>query len=243
VDDAVELLEWDSEHFGCKVARVREPDSPERIRTAIEVADRRGVRCLTALIDPDRTATVSSAEEAGFRCYDVRIELDRVVEPISSGTARAQRVSTADLLRLEPISRVSFSASRFYADPQFSDELASELYVKWLQRGVADDDRLLLTTPDLEGFLVCQVDRQTRLGTIELIAVANQSRGQGYGSRLVAEAEAAFASAGMTRARVVTQGCNIPAQRLYQRHGYRTCAVGLWLHRWASAEDSATNES
>jgi dTDP-4-amino-4,6-dideoxy-D-galactose acyltransferase len=233
VDDGVELLDWDSGHFGCRIARLREPGDPERIRAAIDHADRSGIRCLTALIDAGRTEAVSSAEDAGFHCYDVRVELEREVESAEEGSAGLRHASAADLRHLEPLARVSFSDSRFYADPNFPDDLVDELYVAWLRRGFEDDDRVLLTTADLAGFIVCHLDRQESLGAIELIAVAGESAGLGHGGRLVRAAEASFAGVGLARARVVTQGRNVPAQRLYQRHGYRSDAVGFWMHRWA----------
>jgi dTDP-4-amino-4,6-dideoxy-D-galactose acyltransferase len=228
----IEQLQWDSKHFGCAVARVKEPETADRIAAAVEAADRDGVRCLTALIDAGQTAALTRAEELGFRCYDVRIELDRPVATESPGEEDVHPASADDMDRLEPISRTSFTDSRFYADPNFPDELAGELYVIWLRRGLAENDRLLLTTPEREGFVLCHLDGETRQGTIELIAVAPGREGTGIGDRLVRGADLAYARAGMTLARVVTQGRNIPAQRLYQRHGYRTRGVGYWLHRW-----------
>jgi hypothetical protein len=34
--------------------------------------------------------------------------------------------------------------------------------------------------------------------------------------------------------RVVTQGRNVRAQRLYQAHGLLTRSIGLWFHRWSA---------
>lgn len=233
--EAIELLQWDSEHFGFSVARVHNPVGPERMRAAVDAAEGCGVRCLTALVDADQIETIGVAEDLGFRCYDVRVELDRQIEgPQGSPGVLGLRVATeCDLPNLEPIADRRFSISRFAADPHFPDVLVGRLYVEWLRRGLRTESRVLLVTSELEGFVVCCLERNGGLGTIELIAVAPEAEGNGFGDRLVRGAEALFADAGLKRARVVTQGRNLSAQRLYQRHGYRTAGVALWFHRWA----------
>jgi dTDP-4-amino-4,6-dideoxy-D-galactose acyltransferase len=231
-DEAIELLAWDTAHFGFPVGRVRTPERPAQIVEAVNEADQAGVRCLTALIDADHTEMIGAAESAGFRCFDVRTELER---PVRADPPRARGIRTAGeecLPELEPIARTRFSASRFYADPHFPEHLVEELYVAWLHRGL-DDDRFVLAKADCDGFVLCHVDGASRVGTIELIGVAKSAEGHGYGGQLVDAAEAAFATRDLARARVVTQGANLPAQRLYQRHGFRTSDVSLWLHRWA----------
>lgn len=228
----VERLEWDSEHFGFPVARVTCPQNPERLRRAAECADRMGVRCLTALVGTDRTDVVRAAEAVGFRCYDVRVELDR---PVGAGSAKVPQIrqaSESDLSILEPIARTRFTSSRFFADPNFPDDRAGELYVAWLRRGLIAEDRLLLTTAERDGFVVCHLADKTKVGTVDLIAVAHGAERSGRGAELIAGAEAGFEQAGLERARVITQGRNLAAQRLYQRHGYRSCGVALWFHRW-----------
>lgn len=229
METRIDLLDWDSRHFGFKIARLPEPGDPDQIREGIAAAERAGVRCLVALIKLDQTAAILAAEAGGFRSYDVRLELERAIGDAAATTIVA---TDADLPHLEKIARRSFCDSRFYADPNFADERAAEMYALWVRRGINDGERLLLTTEERAGFIVCHLDTEKRIGTIELIAVADQARGRGVGSQLAEGAEAAFSSAGMTRTRVVTQARNIAAQRLYQRHGYRSAAASLWLHRW-----------
>jgi dTDP-4-amino-4,6-dideoxy-D-galactose acyltransferase len=227
----IDLLEWDTRHFGFKIARLPEPRDAGQIREGIAAAEQAGVRCLVTLIGLAQADVIVAAEDAGFRSYDVRLELDRA--PRDGAAAEPIVATNADVSRFETIARASFSDSRFYADPNFADERAAEMYALWVRRGMDDDDRLVLTTQDRGGFIVCHCDSDRRIGTIELIAVDEQTRGRGVGSQLLEKAESAFSKAGMTRTRVVTQARNISAQRFYQRWGYRTASVSLWLHRWA----------
>lgn len=229
--DPIQPLAWDSEHFGFAVARVPEP-SAERLPAAAAAADAAGCRCLTALVPAADTAATVAAEEAGFRCYDVRVELDREVR---SGLPAegVEAVGEPALEALAPIAAASFLDSRFYADGHFPRPAVEQLYVAWLRRGFGGAGRLVLAAGERDGFVVCHLDREAGVGTVELIAVAAPARGRGRGGRLVRAAEAAFAEAGLERARVVTQGANLPAQRLYQGEGYRSRDVALWFHRWA----------
>jgi dTDP-4-amino-4,6-dideoxy-D-galactose acyltransferase len=230
---AVEHLDWDTAHFGMPIGRARKPDSPERILAAVEAADRAGLRCLTALVDAGFTGSISAAEREGFRCYDVRTELDRAVQADAAHKQGVRMADEDDMRALEPIARRRFTLSRFYADPNFPEGRVEALYAAWLRRGLSDDNRFVLTTSECDGFVVCHVDSRSRVGTIELIAVAERSEGEGRGGRLVDAAEGEFGVKGLTRFRVITQGANLAAQRLYQGRGLRTAAVGLWLHRWA----------
>jgi dTDP-4-amino-4,6-dideoxy-D-galactose acyltransferase len=232
VGGGVELLQWDTEHFGMPIGRVMAPDGPEAIVAAVETADRAGLHCITALIEAAHANMIGAAEDHGFRFFDVRTELDRQLDGEWSDDTGTHIASEEDLPILEPIARTRFLASRFYADPNFPRDRVDALYVAWLQRGLAENDRLVISTPERDGFVVCHVDSHSRVGTVELIAVAEQSEGKGRGGRLLGAAHAAFAAKGLTHARVVTQGANLAAQRLYQRHGYRTSGVALWLHRW-----------
>lgn len=235
LDEAIELLRWDSEHFGFPVARVCDPTGPTRMRAAIVAAESQGVRCLTALVEADRVDAITAAEDLGFRCYDIRMDLGRQIDG-SQGTLadHGLRLATeSDLSHLEPIARERFSATRFASDPHFQGEFVKGLYVKWLRRGHQDERRRLIVASELDGFIVCHLDGESGVGTVELIAVSAGAEGAGLGARLLRGAEALFVDAGLKRAYVVTQGRNLLAQRLYQRNGYRTESVSLWLHRWA----------
>jgi dTDP-4-amino-4,6-dideoxy-D-galactose acyltransferase len=234
-DEAIEFLQWDSEHFGLPVARVCDPSGPEQMHAAVEVADRTGVRCLTALVKADRVETITAAEDLSFRCYDIRTAFDRKIDkaPKVLADLDLRLIAEADLPHLEPIARERFSTTRFVADPHFPRDLAGSLYVEWLRRGYRDESRFVIAPNRLDGFVACHLESKRGVGVIELIAVASSSEGSGLGGRLIEGAEALFVNEGLERAHVVTQGRNLLAQKLYQSYGYRTEDISLWFHRWA----------
>jgi dTDP-4-amino-4,6-dideoxy-D-galactose acyltransferase len=233
----LEPLDWDSRFFGVPIARVL-ASGPEDVGAAREEAERSGIQCLYLLVPVDDLATCSAAENVGFRLVDVRVELGKSLNRGDAAATGVRQERSGDLPALEHLARERFEQTRFYADPRFPRDRVAELYVAWLHRGLADGSaRTVLVADDGDGFVLCHVGDGS--GTIELIAVDDDSEGRGIASTLVRGADAWFASAGMTKARVATQARNIAAQRLYQRHGYRTEAVGIWLHWWAPGKPTS----
>ena len=67
---------------------------------------------------------------------------------------------------------------------------------------------------------------------IGIIAVDNNYRGKGIGKSLMFAAENWFAGKKYNEIRVVTQGDNLPACRLYESCGYKTDNVEYFYHLW-----------
>jgi dTDP-4-amino-4,6-dideoxy-D-galactose acyltransferase len=234
---AYDSLGWDSEFFGFAIGRVESGVAPGDLAEAVAAADGDGIRCLYLLCPGDDDGLLASALNLGFRPYDVRVELDhRIGAPPVDATSRDSGVREAmayDEATLQQIVRTRMSGTRFWNDPRFPRARVADLYAAWLRRGLTTPpDRLTLVTDGAEGFIICHLDREAGVGSIELIAVAATVERRGLGGELVIAADRAFSAAGMTRATVVTQSRNIAAQRLYQRCGYRTARSDFWLHRW-----------
>jgi dTDP-4-amino-4,6-dideoxy-D-galactose acyltransferase len=226
---------WDSTFFGFSIGRiVGESQAEDDLPTSVAAADAAAVRCLYYLCPADDDGSLHAALNLGFRPYDVRIELERRLEGALQPSSSVHEARPVEAPLLERIARERLQGTRFWSDPGFEPERVADLYAAWLERGLSTaPQRRTLVVEEAAGFVICHFDSARSLGTIELIAVAVESAGKGLGGRLVAAADHAFATADCDRAVVVTQGRNIAAQRLYQRHGYRTTRVDLWLHRWA----------
>ena len=82
------------------------------------------------------------------------------------------------------------------------------------------------------GYVTCHLASPSNRGSIGLIAVSEDARGQGLGGELVFGALGWCSEHGAAEVSVVTQGANIAAQRLFQLCGFRTASLGLWFHRW-----------
>lgn len=84
----------------------------------------------------------------------------------------------------------------------------------------------------IAGYVTCHLPPNSDSGSIGLIAVSPTHQGQGLGKALITAATDWFASRGVRRVSVVTQGRNVPAQRLYARCGFIPSRLELYYHLW-----------
>jgi ribosomal protein S18 acetylase RimI-like enzyme len=232
-----EVLAWDSEFFGVRVARAAgttlSASEAWRLLSWCEV-ERVELLYFLAGLEP---ATIREAEKAGFSLMDVRVELSAATDALGSGaeSQACRLLRPGDLELLRPIAREAHHDSRFFADPRIPAGRAEELFVRWLERDAALGDQgwagVIESGGHPAGYVTAAIDAEGR-GWIRLIAVGAGARGNGLGRALVAGAGRWLADHGVPETRVVTQARNVSAQRLYQHAGFRTAAVHLWYHKW-----------
>lgn len=235
-----EYLDWDSEFFGRRIARVTLSSlDHEAMGRVMGWCQSQHIECLYLLANTRDLHTVRLAEENGFHMVDVRITLEkqlyrglklekRVVEP----AVRYYRQD--DVPALKAIARVSHHDSRFYHDPNFPDSACDALYEVWIQRSCAGYANAVLVAEFQErpvGYITCHL-RDQQKGRIGLFAVEAEVRGKRLGQKLIKESLRWFAEQGVKSVWVVTQGRNFQAQRLYQRCGFLTRSLEVWYHRW-----------
>ena len=220
-----ELLPWDSQFFGIQVARViGNRLTPEGCDQIDAFCRREQVDCLYFLGRSDDAALTCLAAARGFDLVDVRVVLNRQLKnspPLESSPYKrflTRPARPSDLPRLQAIAQVSHRESRFYFDSHFSRERCDALYRQWITRDWETPGNAILVA-DREGlpigYATCTVPSH-RVGRIGLVAVDPAARGAGVGQALVEEAISLFARQDLGEVRVVTQGRNIAAQRLYQ---------------------------
>jgi dTDP-4-amino-4,6-dideoxy-D-galactose acyltransferase len=242
-----ELLPWDSEFFGCRIARVCGNRLNESQAAAVEEWIRsERLDGLYFLADARSAETICTAENHGFRLVDIRMTLERrtVKDPplTAIGTSTSFAIHPArpqDLPSLQVIAREAHTDTRFFSDPRIPRERAENLYSTWIGlecQGRAKRVLVATSTQDkVWGYLSCHLDATTGIGQIGLAAVDKDARGQGVGTWLVRSALTWFESQEAAAVTVVTQGKNIGAQRLYQSSGFFSREVQLWYHRWFNA--------
>jgi len=225
--DRGRVLDWDSEFWGVRIAEVDGPDAEAWARA-------NAVACAYLLVAAEDAAAAHRAEEHGFRLMDVRVELD--AEAATDAPQGIRPHSDADVERLRQIARTNHADTRFYADQRFPRERCDELYDTWVRRSAEGwADALLVADADGAPAGYVSVHEREGHGSIGLIGVDPEARGRGLGAELVRGALAWCSGHGLPECRVVTQGRNVGAQRLFQRCGFRTRSVGLWFHRWFDA--------
>jgi GNAT superfamily N-acetyltransferase len=228
-------LEWDSTFFGFQIAQVADNRlDPARMEEVERWCAEHGIRCAYLLADAADPATTLLAEDHGFRVVDVRITFEHSLEDTPRPSRPLQVASRAELEPLLPLARKSFGDTRFFADPGFPRERVEELYAEWIlaSEGGPMGDVVLLAEREggTAGAITCVRGDET--GEIGLIMVDPAARGLGVGSDLVAGALEWLREAASARVEVQTQARNVGAQRLYERAGFLTSQVDIWLHRW-----------
>lgn len=239
------FLDWDSQFFGKRIARVNgNLLTPTAIATLREWCLEQQIECVYFLAESADALTVRTAEAAGFRLQDVRLTFmmqrptaaPAAPPVVDAVTLRVSRPSDIEALR--DTARHAYIHSRFYNDPHFTEEQCAALYDTWLTRSIDPHDQYADITfvADLGqtpvGYVACHLNSQTQIGTIGLVGVAEHTRGQQVGQKLVLHALLWFWEQGMQQVQVTTQGRNIAGQRLYQRCGFLTHSLFLWYHWW-----------
>lgn len=238
------FLEWDSEFFGCRIARVEAPlATKDTLESALHWAVAERIDCLYLLARSDSPETISAVEAEQFGLKDIRITYKRSATPFSGQLPAREKgifVRTfcpTDLETLSALARTAHRDTRFFSDLRFDREKAASLYEVWLRKACSEvAGRVFVGEIDgtVGGYLTCSVDSAQR-GSIGLVAVSLAHRRVGLGGRLVEAALLWFRDQRATEVSVVTQGRNVAAQRLYQAAVFHTHAVELWYHKWLSS--------
>ena len=228
-------LDWDSEFFHCRIGRLESSRLDEQvIAQALEWAQVNHIDCLYFLADPNHSQTVRLAQDNKFLPVDVRLIFGRPVPAEPGPKVSSVRFAREDdLPALRAIAAKSHSDTRFYFDRHFDRSRCDQLYETWIENSFHGFAQAVLvvergTMP--AGYVTLHKrDEEARIG---LIAVAPGHQGAGLGRLLVEQSLEWARQQAATKMKVVTQGRNVAAQRLYQRCGFLTDSFEIWYHRW-----------
>src|ERR1700751_124213 len=129
-----EYLDWDSEFFGRRIARVTAPRLTEKLIADIDAwCSAHRIECLYFLADSTDRLTTRLAQENGFLLMDVRVTLSvGTTKACGTGDGMAvgaiRRATEADIGALKAIARESHRDTRFYYDGNFSVQRCDEFY-------------------------------------------------------------------------------------------------------------------
>ncbi len=222
----MKMLPWDSEFFGQPIARADLAST--QFDDAVAGAHSSGASCLYLFVPGDQVGLVESCVRRGARLVDLRVELDRALDPDATAVGPPVRAARVDELGdLERSAEDLAHVSRFSADARFAPERVRDMYRTWLRWCSAEGVVVVPPETGPSGFVGARVvDDETH---VDLVYVAPHARGRGLAAALV---DGALHIAGAPRASVVTQCGNVAAQRLYQNLGFKTRSVQAVLHLW-----------
>ena len=236
MNDLCRQLEWDSQFFQRRIARI-EGDRLDKqsLDPALRWCKEKGIECLYFLCSPDDDNSVAVAEAAGFHLVDIRSELNwRIQATSESSPSFVRQYQESDLAMLQKIASQAYTNTRFNFDNHFPSEQVADLYKVWITTSCQNEEHKVFVASSenkIVGFITCFFDT-AEIGRIGLLGLSEEVKGRGYGRQLVQAAQQYFFSTSADEVRVVTQGRNLAAQRLYQSCGFRTYKLGLWYHKW-----------
>ena len=231
------VLEWDSKVFEIPTALItRKIHSKEQLGSLVSGLESAGIRLayyfspveLGNFIDGfggslvDRKTTFYQSSEDFYT---------RQTSDPNTAAPYDQDTATDDMISLAVQSGVS---SRFALDPFFPREKFEHLYTVWINRSVRKEiaDEVLVSRQDgkITGFVT--LVSNNGIGEIGLIAVDAAYRHKRYGQLLVQSALYWCDRKGLKGCRIVTQGDNIPACRLYSKCGFEIQKIEFVYHFW-----------
>lgn len=240
-NQSIEYLEWDSAHFGRRIARAtRNQVDMDSCKVLLNACREEAIDCLYFLADASDHTSIAALQANGFDFVDIRLTMAAHAQESPAidqkDGIRIRLGQERDLEPLLPVAGASYGISRFYVDRRFGHDNATRMFQIWLEKAFADKAGAAVVVAEQSGsavgFVVCHLHKPPGEGNIGLVGVAESARGMGCAAGMIEFAARWFAGQGVTRLNVVTQGRNIPAQRLYQRSGFVTRSVELWFHKW-----------
>lgn len=233
-----DVLDWDSEWFGVRVARLREPRlNQETLQNALSWCGDQQVDCLYFLAGLDDFETLRLAAEAGFVPVDIRVTLSQLLEPQatepSGPVANVRLFRPEDRRALKTIAGRLHTHSRFFFDVHFDRSKAKAMYERWFERCVENRHGWILVAEHESkpaAYSACEL--LGNHGRITLFGVADSAQGKGLGSTLLEATLAKLRQSLASSVSVVTQLRHLRSVQLYQKHGFRVAALQQWYHKW-----------
>jgi ribosomal protein S18 acetylase RimI-like enzyme len=257
----VDESKWDSDIFGLKYGKMKllcfRSDADKREKTyllenIVKTLSSEGYRLVIIRSPIDDVSTINALEGEGAILADVLLTFQRDTKDLPSWQAsldglRIIEANEDDEADAVNIARSVFRIDHFHSDQRLPSNMSDELYAKWTAncfRSLADVVLVAKKGSDMLGFITCKIENLTskyRYGIIDLVGVANESKGKGVGTALGAEALKWFSNR-VSSVYVGTQCGNINALRLYEKLGFKATSAEATLHLWISQETKRSSK-
>lgn len=235
----VDKLNWDSNFFGINIARFNHYTINKRLmELTLTVCKRLAIKCLYFRSNSNDKKSIELCEKHGFHLANIRVTyvLEKSKEYNKIGkNYNFRQGNKNDILWLIKVSRDAYTNSRYYFDKNFSKEICDKFYIAWVKKianSMSQKEKIFILEKSKKAVAYIGSIEVGDAVEIELIAVDSAFRGRGIGKKIVREFIRHYQKVGQRRFRVVTQGRNIAALRLYQSCGFIITEEQLDYHKW-----------
>jgi dTDP-4-amino-4,6-dideoxy-D-galactose acyltransferase len=235
----IRYLQWDSDFFGVPVASL---DGgllqSETSKIVFDWCRKEKIRCLYFLADGTDSHTLQCAYDEGFQFIDVRVKMEydlKNVQQTEASSLEIKPVTKKEKLdNILAFARMSHTDSRFFKDLNFDRIKCEKLYEEWIYRDF-EKGNVVGFYPEgennIKGYVTFTMESPD-VARIGLIAVEDQFRGQGVGTKLLRKTIVTSKELNARKLIVVTQATNTSALRLYEKAGFRISDTKIWFHKW-----------
>jgi dTDP-4-amino-4,6-dideoxy-D-galactose acyltransferase len=224
-----QLLEFDTEIFGFKVARILATKlSLEKLQEVLKRLQEQKIKLVYWLSDStDKVSQDAAIKLKGFLSDEKVTYLINLKELAASNLLIDPEIviyqENTPNKELEELALQAGSYSRFKMDPNFPKDLFFKIYRVWIKNSVNGliADRVFTIQQKNKIVGMITLGAKNNRGDIGLLAVSAEFRGRNFGVKLVKSALAYFNTSGFSSAQVVTQKANIAACSLYEKCGFQ----------------------
>ncbi len=236
-----ELMEWDTNFFGFKVARLCE-EAPEKLKQVQDICSEQDIRLLISRFSTNNVCFAHELERHGFQLMDTV-----VTYRLNLADARVANVPVPAIIRpclkseadeLAAIARAVYAShiGHFHNDPRLDRDKCTTLYAELARNSCLDENQAdIMLVAEMEGKIVGfhshKVAHPNGLRGV-ISGVSHQAQGKGIGKALI------VASANWGKSWGLEWIEEYPHVNHYRMHkmmadlGFRLCASFYTFHKW-----------
>ena len=235
------LMEWDSDFFGFNIGYVSCRRLTKNIETYIKQKSRElNIEMIQYNCNCHDQVSILTAEKNGYSFVDVRVTFELMLRKMNIKNSELDTIifrkgEEKDIRKLRKTAGEIYTLSRYYFDQKFDHEKVREFYEGWLEKGIRGeyDDYCFVLEVDQQAVAFTTVkENDDGTADIGIVGVDKNYSGRSLGTILLEKVTNELKKKNLSVLRVVTQGRNYPAQRLYQKSGFITNQMELWYHKW-----------
>jgi ribosomal protein S18 acetylase RimI-like enzyme len=259
---SLRALTWDSEQLGVPATRLEYLIADGYYAEQLEIKNQllidllpnafsRGRTHISARVDASDFSSLHTLERSGFVTVDTILHFAvdfakrELSKPLHDFEIRL--AGPPDAETVSKLAKTAFVYDRFHSDPFVSKKRADDLHESWLRNSCAENSRdnvlLAESKHELLGFVSCTVQEDTArwlgrsVGTIILVACAQQARRRGVGRALMLAASEWLRQQGCEIVEGGTQVRNVPSARMFRQCGFDYVGASISLrHSFALAQ-------
>jgi len=237
----INISQWDTEHFGFKVANLVSIEEKSNLKRGIEKARLSGVKLLICRCPITEFEQVHELEQSGFLLMDTLVyySLDLSKYAIPSTKFKSRAATDKDEEYVRQIAELSFEGyhSHYFADSQLDRQKCRELYERWAinvfhDRKLADQVLVTLIDKTVVAFAAIKINRSRNTGEIVLTSVHPEARRKGVYRDSIIHALRWVKRQGYNAMETPTQLINTPIQRAWTGIGGKLDRSYYTFHLW-----------